>query len=244
MHLESIRPLPRRRSPSRFNALLQIDARRPILPTTIHHLVTDTTTTAKTRPHRPQRHALPRRGHRMRNPAAAILLGRGTPSPPPPPEPPNLPLLVVLQVLKEPTLVVGRRNICRLLLLPRKNASDTSDGGRKRPEDGACHGDESCVRDAADGGAEWEGDGAEEDGPAPLGAREGCGLEGVAAFEDDEGLAGDGAELDEEEEGVAVEVCEDVEGVVGSSAAWGVLGLSYWWGGRGGKGEVLLTSID
>jgi len=96
---------------------------------------------------------------------------------------------------------------------------DGADGGRKRPEDRACHGDEDCVRDAADGGAEGEGEGAEEDGPAPLGAGEGRGLEGVAAFEDDEGLPGEGAELDDEEEGVTVEAGEDVEGVVGSSAA-------------------------
>lgn len=244
MHLESIRPLSRCRSPRCLDSLLQIDPRL-LLPTAINHPLTGTTTT-KARPHRPQRHALPRRGYCMRD-AAAIMFGRGTPSPPPPSEPPDLPLLVVLQVLKEPTLVIRRLDISRrLLLAPRKNLSHAADDGRKRPEDRTRYSHEGCIRDAADGGAEWEGDGAEEDGPAPLGAREGRGLEGVAAFEDDEGLTRDGAKLDEEEEGVAVEVGEDVEGVVGSSAAGGggLLGSSVRWEGGGWGGDNVLPLIE
>lgn len=103
--------------------------------------------------------------------AAAILFGRGTPFPPTPPEPPDLPLLVVLQILKESLFVITGLDIRhRLLVLPRKNASHTANGGSNRPEGRAGHGNESGIWDAADGGAEGEGDGAEEDGPAPLGA--------------------------------------------------------------------------
>lgn len=78
--------------------------------------------------------------------------------------------------------------------------------------------EEVFVGDAADEGAEWEGEDAEDDGGGPLGAGRAGGLEGVAAECHDEDLAGDGDGLDEEEEGVAEHAFEDVEAGIGGAA--------------------------